>query len=272
MARRPPLPRAEPGAGAAAGDARLHRRPRALPRQPGQGALSRRRLRGLAAAASGCSARSQRARRRETLRGAAGRLSTTARRRCSTGPARTCCRRATSRPGTSARFGSQLFVFDWGEARADASPLDDVLHYLMIQRALRSRPIACASCARRCGARTTSRAQAYPEWSWRPQRDRRADAGLPARRDPAPRARAAADPVVGAYWRFSKNARPGCRTDMKERIEHEQQQPPPPAISTLRAACAAAAPASRSTTTTSTTATTSRTRREQPRAQAKRPR
>ncbi|HEV3010353.1 MAG TPA: phosphotransferase, partial [Burkholderiales bacterium] len=38
-------------------------------------------------------------------------------------------------------FGSQLFVFDWGSAHADASPLDDVLHYLMIQRRLKTVPL-----------------------------------------------------------------------------------------------------------------------------------
>ena len=32
-------------------------------------------------------------------------------------------------------LGSQLFVYDWGNARSEASPLDDVLHYVMVQRA-----------------------------------------------------------------------------------------------------------------------------------------
>jgi hypothetical protein len=31
-------------------------------------------------------------------------------------------------PWNTRTFGSQLFVFDWGSAHADASPLDDVLH------------------------------------------------------------------------------------------------------------------------------------------------
>ena len=62
-------------------------------------------------------------------------------------------------------FGSQLFVFDWGDARADASPLDDVLHYLMIQRRLKSVPLLRGAMAR---AREFALA-AYPEWSWRPQ-------------------------------------------------------------------------------------------------------
>ncbi|HKU46535.1 MAG TPA: hypothetical protein VJQ58_06600, partial [Burkholderiales bacterium] len=62
-------------------------------------------------------------------------------------------------------FGSQLFVFDWGDAHADASPLDDVLHYLMIQRRLKSVPLLRGAMAR---AREFALA-AYPEWSWRPQ-------------------------------------------------------------------------------------------------------
>jgi hypothetical protein len=94
-------------------------------------------------------------------------------------------------------FGSQLFVFDWGEARADASPLDDVLHYLMIQRQMKTVALL---------ARAMHRAHefalvAYPEWSWRPQvigaltlvyllgviLHRRVDR---------------ADPVVDAYWKL----------------------------------------------------------------------
>jgi hypothetical protein len=94
-------------------------------------------------------------------------------------------------------FGSQLFVFDWGEAHADASPLDDVLHYLMIQRRLRTVPLL-----RRAMSRAHEFAlAAYPEWSWRPKvigaltlvyllgviLHRRMNR---------------ADPVVTAYWRL----------------------------------------------------------------------
>jgi hypothetical protein len=62
-------------------------------------------------------------------------------------------------------FGSQLFVFDWGNAYADASPLDDVLHYLMVQRRLKTVPLL-----RRAMERAREFALgAYPEWSWRPQ-------------------------------------------------------------------------------------------------------
>ena len=62
-------------------------------------------------------------------------------------------------------FGSQLFVFDWGNAYVDASPLDDVLHYLMVQRRLKTVPLL-----RRAMTRAREFAlEAYPEWSWRPQ-------------------------------------------------------------------------------------------------------
>jgi hypothetical protein len=94
-------------------------------------------------------------------------------------------------------FGSQLFVFDWGNAYADASPLDDVLHYLMIQHRLKS-----VRLLRRAMSRAHEFAlAAYPEWSWRPQvigaltlvyllgviLHRRAQRG---------------DPVVDAYWKL----------------------------------------------------------------------
>jgi hypothetical protein len=94
-------------------------------------------------------------------------------------------------------FGSQLFVFDWGDARADASPLDDVLHYLMIQRRMKTVALLCRAMRR---AHEFALA-AYPEWSWRPQvigaltlvyllgvvLHRKTDR---------------ADPVVDAYWKL----------------------------------------------------------------------
>ena len=46
-------------------------------------------------------------------------------------------------------LGSQLFVYDWGKARTEASPLDDVLHYVMIQRALHGRTVTAAFRSRR---------------------------------------------------------------------------------------------------------------------------
>ena len=91
----------------------------------------------------------------------------------------------------------QLFVFDWGDARADASPLDDVLHYLMIQRRMKTVVLLCRAMSR---AREFALA-AYPEWSWRAQvigaltlvyllgvvLKRKADR---------------TDPVVDAYWKL----------------------------------------------------------------------
>jgi hypothetical protein len=71
-------------------------------------------------------------------------------------------------PWNIRNLGSQLFVIDWGQAHADASPLDDVLHYLMIQRALNSRPVTVPVLrqAMQCAAEFAVRA--YPEWTWRP--------------------------------------------------------------------------------------------------------
>jgi GNAT superfamily N-acetyltransferase len=65
-------------------------------------------------------------------------------------------------------FGSQLFVYDWGQARAEASPLDDVLHYLMVQRALRRRPVGVRFLRAAMRRAHDFARQAYPEWTWRP--------------------------------------------------------------------------------------------------------
>jgi hypothetical protein len=71
-------------------------------------------------------------------------------------------------PWNIRNLGSQLFVTDWGHARADASPLDDVLHYLMIQRALFQRPITVPVLRQAMHRAADFAVQAYPEWSWRP--------------------------------------------------------------------------------------------------------
>jgi hypothetical protein len=94
-------------------------------------------------------------------------------------------------------FGSQLFVFDWGEAQADASPLDDVLHYLMIQRRLKTVPLL-----RRAMSRAHEFAlAAYPQWSWRPKVVGALTLayllGVILHRGVN-----RADPVVAAYWRL----------------------------------------------------------------------
>jgi hypothetical protein len=67
------------------------------------------------------------------------------------------------------RMGSQLFVYEWGDARSEASPLDDVLHYIMIQRVLRGRPPTAAFLQSAMKQAHEFAVQAYPEWSWRPQ-------------------------------------------------------------------------------------------------------
>jgi hypothetical protein len=64
-------------------------------------------------------------------------------------------------------LGPQLFVSDWGHTRTDASPLDDVLHYLMIQRALTSRPVTGAFLQSAMQRAQAFARQAYPEWTWR---------------------------------------------------------------------------------------------------------
>ena len=100
-------------------------------------------------------------------------------------------------PWNIRRFGSQLFVVDWGDTHAEASPLDDVLHYLMIQRRLKTVPLL-----RRAMARAQEFAlAAYPEWSWRPRVIGALTLvyllGVILHRG-AERA----DPVVGAYWKL----------------------------------------------------------------------
>ena len=71
-------------------------------------------------------------------------------------------------PWNIRNLGSQLFVTDWGRAHADASPLDDVLHYLMIQRALNSRPVTVPVLRQAMRHAGEFAVLAYPEWSWRP--------------------------------------------------------------------------------------------------------
>jgi hypothetical protein len=65
--------------------------------------------------------------------------------------------------------GDQIFVSEWGRARAEASPLEDVLHYLMIQPALRQRRVSAAFIRGAMARAREFALQAYPEWSWRPQ-------------------------------------------------------------------------------------------------------
>jgi hypothetical protein len=100
-------------------------------------------------------------------------------------------------PWNIRRLGSQLFVFDWGDTHAEASPLDDVLHYLMIQRRLKTVPLL-----RRAMASAQEFAlAAYPEWSWRP-RVIGALTLVYLLGVILHRAADRADPVVGAYWKL----------------------------------------------------------------------
>jgi hypothetical protein len=58
-------------------------------------------------------------------------------------------------------LGARVFVLEWGQARVEASPLEDVLHYLLagLARRLPEAMQRAGEFARR----------AWPEWPWRPQ-------------------------------------------------------------------------------------------------------
>jgi hypothetical protein len=103
-------------------------------------------------------------------------------------------------------LGSQLFVTDWGNARAEASPLDDVLHYLMIQRAMCGRPLTVPllqAAMRRAGEFAV---EAYPDWQWRPKVIGALTLvyllGTLLHRSLELRRLDLADPVVGGYWKL----------------------------------------------------------------------
>ena len=103
-------------------------------------------------------------------------------------------------------LGSQLFVCEWGNARTEASPLDDVLHYLMVQQALSSRAVSAAAlqaAMRRAGAFAL---EAYPEWSWRPQVIGALTLvyllGVVLGRSLAAGRLDRDDPVTGSYWKL----------------------------------------------------------------------
>jgi hypothetical protein len=103
-------------------------------------------------------------------------------------------------------LGSQLFVLEWGNARSEASPLDDVLHYLMVQQALRARALGASvlqAAMRRAGDFARD---AYPEWSWRPQVIGALSLvyllGVVLGRSLAGGRIDRSDPVTGAYWKL----------------------------------------------------------------------
>jgi len=103
-------------------------------------------------------------------------------------------------------LGAQLFVTDWGHAHADASPLDDVLHYLMIQRALSRRPVTIPVLRGAMRHAGEFAAHAYPEWSWRPQVIGALTLvyllGTVLYQSLAQRSVQRTDAVLGAYWRL----------------------------------------------------------------------
>jgi hypothetical protein len=109
-------------------------------------------------------------------------------------------------PWNIRNLGSQLFVTDWGHAHADASPLDDVLHYLMIQRALNSRPVTVGVLREAMEHAADFAVAAYPEWSWRAPVIGALTLvyllGTVLHRSLARRALDRADRVVDAYWKL----------------------------------------------------------------------
>ena len=64
-------------------------------------------------------------------------------------------------PANVRSHGSGVFVLEWTQARAEASPLEDILHYLLagLARRLPEAMQRAGDFARR----------AWPEWPWRPQ-------------------------------------------------------------------------------------------------------
>jgi hypothetical protein len=109
-------------------------------------------------------------------------------------------------PWNIRNLGSQLFVTDWGQAHAEASPLDDVLHYLMIQRALHARPVTVPVLRRAMRCAADFAVQAYPEWNWRGPVIGALTLvyllGVVLHRSLARRRLERTDRVVGAYWKL----------------------------------------------------------------------
>jgi hypothetical protein len=66
-------------------------------------------------------------------------------------------------PWNVRELGGQLFVSEWGNARNEASPLDDVLHYLMTGGRTAG---GLKAAMKRAGDFAV---ETWPEWSWRPQ-------------------------------------------------------------------------------------------------------
>ena len=109
-------------------------------------------------------------------------------------------------PWNIRNLGAQLFVTDWGQAHAEASPLDDVLHYLMIQRALNARPVTVPVLRDAMRRAAEFALQAYPEWNWRGPVIGALTLvyllGVLLHRSLARRRLDRADRVIGAYWKL----------------------------------------------------------------------
>jgi hypothetical protein len=103
-------------------------------------------------------------------------------------------------------LGSQLFVTDWGHARSEASPLDDVLHFVMIQRAVYRRPLSVPVLQAAMQRAREFALQAYPEWSWRPKVIGALTLvyllGTLLHRALAQRRIDLGDPVIAGYWKL----------------------------------------------------------------------
>jgi len=64
--------------------------------------------------------------------------------------------------------GDRIFVFDWETGSEGTSPLDDVLHFRLIDRAVHGRGLRAAHMKEAMGHAGRFAADAYPEWEWRP--------------------------------------------------------------------------------------------------------
>ncbi len=64
---------------------------------------------------------------------------------------------------------NRIFVFDWEAGSSGASPLDDVLHYLLIERAVHGFPVGPRELARAMAQAREFAAENYPQWNWTPR-------------------------------------------------------------------------------------------------------
>jgi len=66
-------------------------------------------------------------------------------------------------------LNDRIFVFDWESGCEGASPLDDVLHFQLIGRAVRGYPVGPRQLARAMERARAFAAEHYPEWDWSPR-------------------------------------------------------------------------------------------------------